>query len=168
MNPQGIMHPQTIKNGSRRANDGHLYFGQNKFDEKGIQVNDFCLEFNQLLNNNPKGILKDKKSNSGIGSCPERLRGQHCRIFYDIKTNTYKIQDKGIGVGTFLRCDNRNQYSQNFDPMQSTQLHDDCIVQLGASLYGLVNIITLKRYRKFMQNAQKANNDGQDAPPEHC
>ena len=35
MNPQGVMHPMQIKNEGRRANDGVLFFGQNKFDEKG-------------------------------------------------------------------------------------------------------------------------------------
>jgi len=40
------MHPMQIKNEGRRANDGIIFFGQNKFDEKGRQINDFCLEYN--------------------------------------------------------------------------------------------------------------------------
>ena len=61
MNPQGVMHPMQIKNEGRRANDGVLFFGQNKFDEKGRQINDFCLEYNQVTSpSSKKGILKDK------------------------------------------------------------------------------------------------------------
>ena len=78
MNPQGPFSPSNFKNESRRANDGVLYIGQNKFDKKGKQINDFTLEFN---------------SNNSIQkmSCPDRLRGQHCKIYYDTVSNDYKI-----------------------------------------------------------------------------
>lgn len=64
MNPQGVMHPPQVKNEGRRANDGNLFFGQNKFDEKGRQINDFILEYNHSAqqNNGQKGILKNKNS----------------------------------------------------------------------------------------------------------
>ena len=63
-----------------------------------------------------KGILKDKKKRLGLNQCPDRLRGRHCKLFYDIDSNSYKIQDLGIGIGTFLRCDNRCTSSVNFNP----------------------------------------------------
>ena len=35
MDPVGPIHPLSFKNESRRAFDGNLYFGQNKYDRKG-------------------------------------------------------------------------------------------------------------------------------------
>ena len=61
MNPLGACHPQSFKNESRRANDGTLFFGQNKFDRKGKQINDFIIEFAQ--NAVPLGIKKENVSN---------------------------------------------------------------------------------------------------------
>ena len=82
------MHPLQIKNEGRRANDGVIFFGQNKFDEKGRQINDFCLEYNQpAMASQNKGILKDKKKRLGLNQCPDRLRGRHCKLFYDIDSN---------------------------------------------------------------------------------
>ena len=46
MNPQGPLHPFNFKSESRRTSDGTLFFGQNKFNSKGIQINDFVIEFN--------------------------------------------------------------------------------------------------------------------------
>ena len=46
LNPQGPYAPTSFKNDSRRANDGNIYFGQNKFGENGIQINDFVIEYN--------------------------------------------------------------------------------------------------------------------------
>ena len=50
------------------------------------------------------------------------------------------IQDMGTGIGTFLKCDSSYQKTKE----ASILMEDDCIVQIGASLYGLVNIITPK------------------------
>ena len=58
VNPQGPCAPTNFKNESRRAGDGCVYIGQNKFDRKGRQINDFVLEFNQ----NIKGIKKGDTS----------------------------------------------------------------------------------------------------------
>jgi len=90
------MMPTSFKNDSRRAGDGSIFFGQNKFDEKGNQINDFVIEFTK---NNPKpNIMKLKDE------CPQRLRGQHCQVSFDLQANTYMIQDMGAGIGTFLKC----------------------------------------------------------------
>ena len=35
MDPQGLLQPAAIRNESRRANDGYLYIGANKFDKTG-------------------------------------------------------------------------------------------------------------------------------------
>ena len=46
----------------------------------------------------------------------------------------------GTGIGTFLKCDNSYQKTKE----ASILMEDDSIIQIGASLYGLVNIITTK------------------------
>ena len=51
----------------------------------------------------------------------------------------------GVGIGTFLKCNRR------------VELADNNILQIGASLYGLVNIITREEYEKF---TNKNNNEG--------
>ena len=92
MNPAGAHHPVAFKSETRRAEDGAVYIGQNKYDSKGRQINDLVIEF---------------KHNNGISkTCPDRLRGQHAKIYYDLQESCYKIQDLGIGLGTFLKCDN--------------------------------------------------------------
>ena len=78
----------------------------------------------------------------GIPGTPERLRGQHCRIAYDIEQDTYRIKDLGIGLGTFLRCDNRYYKGPDFQPGKSVQLNDNCLLQVGTSMYALVNLIS--------------------------
>ena len=79
--------------------------------------------------------LESLKSSKG---CPERLRGQHCKIFYDLKEECYKVQDLGAGVGTFLKC----PAIELDEDTPGISLKQDCIVQLGANLYCLVNFIT--------------------------
>ena len=43
MNPQGPLYPESFKIESRRANDGYLFIGQNKFDKKSRQINDIVI-----------------------------------------------------------------------------------------------------------------------------
>jgi len=142
INHLGACGPSSFKNDSRRANDGCIYFGQNKFDEKGNQINDFIIEF--LSNNTAKSsILKDDFEKQ---KCPERLRGQHCKVFFDYKDKQYKIVDMGAGIGTFLKCRASN------DGTLGSKLDQDMIVQIGANLYALVNIITRPQYIEFTYN----------------
>ena len=58
----------------------------------------------------------------------------------------------GTGIGTFLKCDGSFQK----DKEATILMEDDCLVQIGASLYGLINIITKEQYNKF----QKIELDG--------
>lgn len=84
-----------------------------------------------------------------LDQTPDRLRGQHCRIGYNIELNTYTIKDMGEGLGTFLKCDNKYQKTSEFRTDSSTQLTDNCVLQIGTSLYALVNIITRAQYNQF-------------------
>ena len=70
---------------SRKGIDGHFFIGHNKFDETGVQINDFVLEC-------------DEKKTKQV---PERLRGRHTKISYNIEMGCYTIQDLGAGQGTF-------------------------------------------------------------------
>ena len=130
MNPQGPLYPESFKIESRRANDGYLYIGQNKFDKKGRQINDIVIQFDEstLIKNIQKENIQKQENLFLSGDCPDRLRGQHCKIFYEIESNSYKIQDLGIGLGTFLKCDNKYDKSTIFSHEKSTELHNDCIV----------------------------------------
>lgn len=141
INPQGPFKPASFKNESRRANDGAIFLGQNKFDGKGRQINDFIIEFTQ----NNKSIKKDKENSQN--SCPDRLRGQHSKIWFDTEKSVYMIQDLGIGIGTFLKC------------AQKVQLNDNNLIQIGASLYGLINIITRAEYQKFTNTMPDVSSD---------
>ena len=53
----------------------------------------------------------------------------------------------GTGIGTFLKCDNSFQKNKE----ASIVMEDDSVVQIGASLYGLVNIITKEQYSQFQK-----------------
>ena len=44
IDPQGPISPVSLRNESRRANDGYFYIGSNKFDRAGRQVNDLALD----------------------------------------------------------------------------------------------------------------------------
>ena len=80
ISPNGPQLPASFVAESRRANDGELYIGQNKFDEKGVQINDFVLEFapQQTTDKAAVGISKYTKFD-----CPKRLRGQHCKVYFE-------------------------------------------------------------------------------------
>ena len=123
MDPQGPSGPATLRNESRRANDGYLFIGSNKFDKTGRQINDYAIE---------------------CGETPDRLRGQHCKIAYDLQRQLYTIQDLGLGLGTFLRCDNRYNKAAGFNPQASVLLEDNCVLQIGTGLYAIVNIISYR------------------------
>jgi hypothetical protein len=138
INHLGACGPTSFMNDSRRANDGCIYFGQNKFDDKGNQINDFIIEF---TSNNPKNsIVKEEFEKA---RCPERLRGQHCKVFYDYKDKTFKVVDMGAGIGTFLKCRASN------DGSLGSKLEQDMIIQIGANMYALVNILSRQQYLDF-------------------
>lgn len=92
LNPLGPVAPASFKNDCRRVADGMTFFGQNKFDKFGRQINDFVIEYyseDKTAQGN-KGIVK-QELRAAPKSCPERLRGQFCSVYYDLDSLCYKI-----------------------------------------------------------------------------
>ena len=56
----------------------------------------------------------------------------------------------GRGIGTFLKCDNNFQKNKE----SQIKIEDDSLVQIGASLYGIVNILTKDQYNQFQKIEQ--------------
>ena len=65
----------------------------------------------------------------------------------------------GTGIGTFLKCDNSFQKNKE----ATILMEDDSVVQIGASLYGLVNIITKKQYSQFMKVESSKSSAGEES-----
>lgn len=66
------------------------------------------------------------------------------------------IQDLGFGVGTFLKCPS----FQIDEQTPGSLLKNDMIVQIGANLYCLVNIITRQQYNEFNDDDSAARSSG--------
>jgi hypothetical protein len=63
------------------------------------------------------------------------------------------IQDMGLGMGTFLKCDNYAVKEGG-----AVQVDDNSIIQIGASSFALVNVVSRSEYDKMDQTAKSSYN----------
>jgi hypothetical protein len=79
-------------------------------------------------------------------------------VFFCLQSQNYFIKDLGSGMGTFLKCDAFGSQGN----AHGVEFSDNSILQIGASLYCLANVISREEYEKFAGSAQTTDFSFQD------